>query len=87
MIQAIKCFEEISQKSSCMATFINPLSTNPTKWSNTLKQFVGYGHKAMLSITTFFISNAFISNTRLKLAKNSAKAKQHLEAELLAGRK
>ena len=21
--------------------FINPLSANPTKWSNTLKQFVG----------------------------------------------
>ena len=31
---------------------------------------------------TFFISNTFISNTRLKLAKNQAKAKQHSETEL-----
>ena len=31
----------------------------------------------------FFISNTFISNTRLKLAKNRAKAMQHAEAELL----
>ena len=22
-------------------TYVNPLSVNPTKWSNTLKQFVG----------------------------------------------
>ena len=33
--------------------------------------------------TRFFISNTFISNARLKLAKNQAKAKQHPEAELL----
>ena len=32
---------------------------------------------------TCFISNAFKSNNRLKLAKNQAKAKQHPEAELL----
>ena len=31
----------------------------------------------------FFISNTFISNTRLKLVKNQAKAKQHPEVELL----
>ena len=29
------------------------------------------------------ISNTFVSNARLKLAKNQAKAKQHPEAELL----
>ena len=34
--------------------------------------------------TSFFrISNTFISNRRLKLAKNQAKAKQHPEIELL----
>ena len=33
--------------------------------------------------TRFFISNTFISNARLKLAKNQANAKQHPEAELL----
>ena len=31
----------------------------------------------------FFISNTFISNTMLKLAKNQAKFKQHPEPELL----
>ena len=33
--------------------------------------------------TRFFISNTFISNARLKLAKNQANAKQHCEAGLL----
>ena len=33
--------------------------------------------------TLFFISNTFISNARLKLAKNQAKTTQHLEVELL----
>ena len=32
--------------------------------------------------TRFFISNTFISNTRLKFAKNQANAKKHPEAEL-----
>ena len=32
--------------------------------------------------TLFFISNTFISNARLKLAENQAKAKQHSEAKL-----
>ena len=31
----------------------------------------------------FFISNTLISNARLKLAKNQAKAKQYPETELL----
>ena len=35
------------------------------------------------SYTSFFIRNTSISNARLKLTKNQAKAKQHLEAELL----
>ena len=34
-------------------------------------------------IHTFFISNTFISNARLKLKKNQAKTKQHADAELL----
>ena len=33
-------------------------------------------------IQAFFIRNTFISNARLKMAKNWAKAKQHPEAEL-----
>ena len=31
--------------------------------------------------TRFFISNTFISNTKLKLAKNKAKAKKHPQDE------
>ena len=31
----------------------------------------------------FFVGNTFISNARLKMAKNQANAKQHPEAELL----
>ena len=34
-------------------------------------------------IYTFFISNAFISKTTLKLSKNPGKAKEHPETELL----
>ena len=36
----------------------------------------------LFEYTHFFISNIFVSNARLKLAKNQANAKQHLEAEL-----
>ena len=39
--------------------------------------------QVLATYTLFFISNAFISNVRLNLAKNKAKAKQHPEAELL----
>ena len=31
---------------------INPLSVKPTKWSNTLKQFVGKLHTVTLTIKT-----------------------------------
>ena len=37
----------------------------------------------MFKIYAFFISNTFLSNAMLKLAKNQASAKQHSEAELL----
>ena len=35
------------------------------------------------NIHAFFISNIFISNAKLKLANNQAKARQHPEVELL----
>ena len=35
-----------------------------------------------MELLAFFISNTFMSNTRLKLAKSQAIAKQHTEAEL-----
>ena len=37
----------------------------------------------MSEIHAFYISNAFITDTRLKLAKNQANANPHPEAELL----
>ena len=36
-----------------------------------------------IAIYAFFIRNTFISNARLKLAKNQAKSEQHTQAELL----
>ena len=35
--------------------FINPLSANPTKWSNTLKQFVGNLPMNCLSVFDHFV--------------------------------
>ena len=43
------------------------------------KPMNGIHEKAL--IHAFFISNTFINNARLKLAKNQANAKQHPEAE------
>ena len=43
---------------------------------------MGLPFDAWCLLTRFlFVSNTFISNARLKLAKNQAKAKQHPEAE------
>ena len=39
--------------------------------------------KLSFEVHAFFVSNTFISNARLKLAKNQVKAKQHPETELL----
>ena len=36
----------------------------------------------LTDLHAFFISNTFISNARMKLAKNKGNAKQHPEAEL-----
>ena len=43
-------------------------------------QFIFFG---TLLYTLFFISSTFISNARLKLAKNQANAKQHPKTKLL----
>ena len=44
-----------------------------------------YGNylQSLLSYTSFFVSNTFISNAKLKSSKNQAKAKRHSKAELL----
>ena len=38
---------------------LNPLSTNPTKWSNTLKQFVGNLPTNCLGVFDHFMNLAF----------------------------
>ena len=40
------------------AVIINPLSANPTKWSNTLKQFVGFLPTNCLSLFDHFVGLA-----------------------------
>ena len=41
-----------------MFSVVNPLSTNPTKWSNTLKQFVGNLRTNCLSVFDHFLKLA-----------------------------
>ena len=38
---------------------LNPLNTNPTKWSNTLKQFVGKLPTSYLSVFDHFVFLAY----------------------------
>ena len=56
-------------------------------YSSMFKYNKTYTHSLLLHVMTlttrFFICNTFTSNTRLKLVKNRAKAKQHPEAKLL----
>ena len=40
-------------------TVVNPLKANPTKWSNTLKQFVGNLPTSYLSVFDHFVGLAF----------------------------
>ena len=58
------------------------LVPSPPSWkynfSNSAKKL-----KKNTLLHSFFIRNSFISNARLKLAKNQANAKQHPEAELV----
>ena len=39
-------------------SLLNPLSTNPTKWLNTLKQFVGYLRMNCLGVCDHFVKLA-----------------------------
>ena len=49
-------------------TEVNPLSANPTKWSNTLKQFVGNSRRIVWVCLAIFVKMAF---KRLTTAQNS----------------
>ena len=46
--------------------FVNPLSTNPTIWSNTLKQFVGNLLTNCLSVFDHFVKLALKGLTSIK---------------------
>ena len=47
--------------------WVNPLSTNPTKWSNTVKQFVGKLSTNCLSVFDHFVKLAFKGLSALDL--------------------
>ena len=49
-----------------MQTYINPLSVNPTKWSNKLKQFVGNLPTTCLSVFDHFVKLALKGYLRYK---------------------
>ena len=49
---------------------VNPLSANPTKWSNTLKQFVGNLPKNCLRVFDHFVGLALKRLTHLSQAFN-----------------
>ena len=38
---------------------MNTLSANPTKWSNALKQFVGFCRRTVLSVCDYFVGLEF----------------------------
>ena len=55
----------------------NPLSANPTKWSNTLKQFVGKLPPNCLSVFVHFVGLAlkglrmlYVKDSQIKMAWN-----------------
>ena len=48
-------------------TAVNPISANPTKWSNTLKQFVGNSQTICFSVFDHFVEVFFIVTFTLHL--------------------
>ena len=57
MCHSVKLLRNISLKPQSPAD-VNPLSANPTKWSNTLKQFVGNLPTNCLSVFDHFVKLA-----------------------------
>ena len=53
-----KNFQQIRQKTKNQTVNINPLNANITKWSNTLKQFVGKLPKNCFSVFDHFVGLA-----------------------------
>ena len=46
--------------------YLNPLSVNPTKWLNTLKQFVGFDHFVGLVLKSLRPCQSFMTNVFAK---------------------
>ena len=61
---------------------LNPLSANPTKWSNTLKQFVG-----KLPTTYLSVFNDFVGLALKGLSKSSRKKKTKVHSVFTLGNK
>ena len=60
---------------------VNPLSANPTKWSNTLKQFVGKLPTNCLSVFDHFVKLALNGLKRRKMMISSKKARIRKEGK------
>ena len=54
-IQQCFCNKFVMFLKNAFINFLNPLSNNPTKWSNTLKQFVGKLPTNCLSLFDHFV--------------------------------
>ena len=54
LIKKFQCLPNVKKQ----ITHLNPLSANPTKWSNTLKQFVGKLPTNCLSVFDYFVELA-----------------------------
>ena len=73
LIVFIDNFERVTFKTFFgeIYNFFNPFSANPTKWSNTLKQFVGNWTTNCLSVFDHFVKLAhiFISDFLSKISR------------------
>ena len=69
----IKPFFTRPKMSGQKLKYLNPLSANPTKWSNKLKQFVGKLPKNCLSVFDHFVKLA-IKGLRRKRAYGEIKS-------------
>ena len=66
---------EIRARVKRLGVNVNPLSANPTKWSNTLKRFVGKLPTNCLSVFDHFVKLALNGLKRPKMMISSKKAR------------
>ena len=55
--------DHLSEKTFLISWKLKSLSANSTKWSNTLKQFVGFCRRIVLGVSDHFVGLAFKSLT------------------------